>query len=630
MKKNTWIICLLLCAACAMQAKERVIERPPFIAWNSTSIEIDKLVISDTATVAYIKAFYRPKFWIKIAKGSFLADPDGQLYPIRRGIGITLDEEFWMPESGEAEFQLVFPPLPENVTWVDFSEGDMEGAFKIWGIQLDKKAFYKRDLPKEAIVHKINKEAALPVPEFAYGKATVKGKIMDYREGMPQAGRLHLLEPLRWTSSLQEINIHEDGTFEVEIDVITTTPAIFSFPFAQVSCLLAPGKETKVLINPAEYCRQQSQLHKNAKPYGKKAYFEGYLAALQQELSDNTIKTNLAGNPRSHFDRIADKDANSVKEYFTELRRNTLQEIEKADMSRAAKEVLAANTDNTTAINILMADDMMKQAHMFTQKLNREQANEYYRDTRIEMPEDFYSVLKELSINTPANLYTPEFAYIALVARRYQELLQKTLGTSEGVLFQTMEALKYYRSIEDFTPLTAEQKATLDALPEPAYKELLTALNNELLRKIEENKKKSGFTVNEVGEVSNEELFSSILAKYKGHVLLVDFWATWCGPCRMANKTMIPMKEELKDKDIIYVYITGETSPKGVWENMIPDIHGEHFRLTNEQYNYLRTNLKIEGVPTYFVVDREGKTTYRSTGFPGTGTMKEQLLKVLN
>src|SRR3712207_7820701 len=70
------------------------------------------------------KAFYRPKFWIKIAKGSFLADPDGQLYPIRRGIGITLDEEFWMPESGEAEFQLVFPPLPENVTWVDFSEGD--------------------------------------------------------------------------------------------------------------------------------------------------------------------------------------------------------------------------------------------------------------------------------------------------------------------------------------------------------------------------------------------------------------------------------------------------------------------------------------------------------------------------
>ena len=33
----------------------------------------------------------------------------GALYPIRKGVGITLDKEFWMPESGEAEFQLLFP-----------------------------------------------------------------------------------------------------------------------------------------------------------------------------------------------------------------------------------------------------------------------------------------------------------------------------------------------------------------------------------------------------------------------------------------------------------------------------------------------------------------------------------------
>lgn len=40
-----------------------------------------------------------------------------------------------MPESGEAEFQLTFPPIPQNVTCLDFSEGDFEGAYKIWGIQ---------------------------------------------------------------------------------------------------------------------------------------------------------------------------------------------------------------------------------------------------------------------------------------------------------------------------------------------------------------------------------------------------------------------------------------------------------------------------------------------------------------
>ena len=135
---------------------------------------------------------------------------------------------------------------------------------------------------------------------------------------------------------------------------------------------------------------------------------------------------------------------------------------------------------------------------------------------------------------------------------------------------------------------------------------------------------------NEAGEVANEDLFASIISQFRGKVLLVDFWATWCGPCRNANKAMAPMKEELKDKDIVYVYITGETSPKGTWENMIPDIHGEHFRVTDKQWAYLGNAMGIEGVPTYFVIDREGDIKYKSVGFPGVAKMKEELVKVLD
>ena len=120
------------------------------------------------------------------------------------------------------------------------------------------------------------------------------------------------------------------------------------------------------------------------------------------------------------------------------------------------------------------------------------------------------------------------------------------------------------------------------------------------------------------------------LKDFNGKYLYIDVWATWCGPCRMANKAIAPMKEELKEKDIIYLYITGETSPKGTWENMISDIHGEHFRVTNEQWNFLMSNLNIEGVPTYFIIDPEGNITYKKTGFPGVETMKEQLLKTLS
>lgn len=50
---------------------------PTFLTWSSSNIEVDKIVMSDTVTTVYIKAFYRPKYWIKIASGSFLKDEKG-------------------------------------------------------------------------------------------------------------------------------------------------------------------------------------------------------------------------------------------------------------------------------------------------------------------------------------------------------------------------------------------------------------------------------------------------------------------------------------------------------------------------------------------------------------------------
>lgn len=630
MKIFTWIVGLILCTVCTVQAKDRVIERPPFLAWSSNSIEIDKIVMSDTATTLYVKAFYRPKYWIKIATGSFLKDNNGTLYPIRKGIGITLEKEFWMPESGEAEFQLLFPSIPKDVTSLDFSEGDFDGAYKIWGIQLNEKGFRESPLPEDAINNKINKKAQLPVPELIYGKTILTGKVLDFKKDMPASGRLQLNDPVRWLDFSEEVTINEDGTFQVQTDVITVTPAILVFPFAQIPCLLAPGKESSVIINTAECTRQQSHLRKDDKPYGKKAYYSGYLAELQQELADNAIPTNLVNSPKKIVDEVIGKDLNGIKGYFMEKRNDICKQIEKTSLSPAAKEILKANTDITTAIGLLMGKDILKRAHVVEQKMNQEQAKEYYMNTRIEFPDNYFNVLKELALNTPADLYAPEYAYGTGVFSSQKELMEQYLGTNQGILFQMMEAHRCYRSIEGFTPLTAQEIAKLESLPSPAYKDMLTELNKKLLKKIELNKQKTGYKINEIGEAGNEELFSAIISRFKGHVLLVDFWATWCGPCRTANKAMIPLKEELKDKDILYLYVAGENSPKDTWKNMIPDIHGEHFRLTSHQWKYLTDKFNIQGVPTYFIIDRKGNTVYQQTGFPGADTMKKKLTEALD
>lgn len=629
---------MLLGMLCMAQAKDRIVERPPFLAQNSSSIEIDKIVMSDTVTTVYIKAFYRPKYWIKIATGSVLKDNNGILYPIRKGIGITLDKEFWMPESGEAEFQLTFPPIPQNVTRLDFSEGDFEGAYKIWGIQLDKKSFGKFKLPKDVIVPKADHKMTLPDPIVKYDKAILKGRILDYQKGMPDKGSLYYQDVIREGAQEGKIRIQDDGTFYHEMNVFMITPCTIMFPFGTIEYLLAPGETTSIVINLRENARKQSHLRQAEKPYGKEVYYGGYLAGLQQELADNPMSFSFSeGNSYEDYQQqIKQLNGKTAEEYKAQILAR-LPEFKKQIMqskgSPAYKEIINTDLELSAALKVIETERNLKLAYILANGLEGEKANKYYAETQINIPQGYYEGLLDFtSILSPKARYNSRYPALFDIIRRVgiNDKILKHLDshTAAGFLTQNLKAHMIGVSMRDLNPLNDEQKAELVTMP-PAYNEVVLAMNSDLLKQIEINKKKTGFTINDAGEVSNEDLFPSIISKFRGHTLLVDFWATWCGPCRSANKEILPMKEELKDKDIIYLYITGETSPLGTWKNMIPDIHGEHFRVTKEQWSYLGEKLNIRGVPTYFVVDKEGNITYKQTGFPGVDAMKEQLMKAL-
>ena len=629
---------MLLGMLCMAQAKDRIVERPPFLAQNSSSIEIDKIVMSDTVTTVYIKAFYRPKYWIKIATGSVLKDNNGILYPIRKGIGITLDKEFWMPESGEAEFQLTFPPIPQNVTRLDFSEGDFEGAYKIWGIQLDKKSFGKFKLPKDVIVPKADHKMTLPDPIVKYDKAILKGRILDYQKGMPDKGSLYYQDVIREGAQEGKIRIQDDGTFYHEMNVFMITPCTIMSPFGTIEYLLAPGETTSIVINLRENARKQSHLRQTEKPYGKEVYYGGYLAGLQQELADNPMSFSFTeGNSYEDYQQqIKQLNGKTAEEYKAQILAR-LPEFKKQIMqskgSPAYKEIINTDLELSAALKVIETERNLKLAYIMANGLEGEKANKYYAETQINIPQGYYEGLLDFtSFLSPKACYNSRYPALFDIIRRVgiNDKILKHLDshTAAGFLTQNLKAHMIGVSMRDLNPLNDEQKAELVTMP-PAYNEVVLAMNSDLLKQIEINKKKTGFTINDAGEVSNEDLFPSIISKFRGHTLLVDFWATWCGPCRSANKEILPMKEELKDKDIIYLYITGETSPLGTWKNMIPDIHGEHFRVTKEQWSYLGEKLNIRGVPTYFVVDKEGNITYKQTGFPGVDAMKEQLMKAL-
>ncbi len=128
-------------------------------------------------------------------------------------------------------------------------------------------------------------------------------------------------------------------------------------------------------------------------------------------------------------------------------------------------------------------------------------------------------------------------------------------------------------------------------------------------------------------DVDPEQILQTILDNYKGKAVLIDMWATWCGPCRAGHKTMAPLKEELKGRNIKFVYITPPSSPPTTWLGMIKDIDGDHYYLTEEQNHYILNHFESEGIPTYAIYDTKGHQTYKSIGFPGNDVIRKELEK---
>jgi thiol-disulfide isomerase/thioredoxin len=218
--------------------------------------------------------------------------------------------------------------------------------------------------------------------------------------------------------------------------------------------------------------------------------------------------------------------------------------------------------------------------------------------------------------------------FVAQNIKEIQDCLEKILGINNGILFDLVKTQTYAKKLEEYTPLEDELKP-ISQMENPFYLEYFTKKNNQLLVQIEENKNKKGYNVFDTPEAAEDELFHELMKPFEGKVILVDFWATWCGPCRDAMKKLEPAKEDLINKGVVFVYLTDESSPLATWQNMIPNIHGNHYRLTGKQFDYLKRKFGVRGVPSYLVLNKKGEQVYFKVGFEGVDVFTKMLNREL-
>ena len=117
-------------------------------------------------------------------------------------------------------------------------------------------------------------------------------------------------------------------------------------------------------------------------------------------------------------------------------------------------------------------------------------------------------------------------------------------------------------------------------------------------------------------------LFEHIIAPFRGYVIYVDVWGTWCGPCRGQMEYVPALKKMLEGKPVVYLYFCNN-SPDEAWRTCIRQNHLDtdnaiHYNLPKTQESAIERYLEVSGFPTYRLVDTTGRLVPGGAPWPST------------
>lgn len=131
---------------------------------------------------------------------------------------------------------------------------------------------------------------------------------------------------------------------------------------------------------------------------------------------------------------------------------------------------------------------------------------------------------------------------------------------------------------------------------------------------------------------------SELVAPYKGKVVYLDIWGTWCGACKQQMTFAPELKKKYAEKDLVFVYLDYDRQLTDTyWKEMVyhKGLEGEHYRMDAQAMERIWQAVqdaggKINIYPTYVIIDKEGKIVVPNAEQPGSREkIYAQLDKVL-
>lgn len=111
------------------------------------------------------------------------------------------------------------------------------------------------------------------------------------------------------------------------------------------------------------------------------------------------------------------------------------------------------------------------------------------------------------------------------------------------------------------------------------------------------------------------------LSDLKGQVVVLDFWATWCGPCKVAMPHVQKLHDDYADKGVKVFGVN-------CWERADAREY-----MTKSKYTYgllldgdkVADMYRVSGIPTFYLIDQEGKVAFAATGMPKEAALRAKI-----
>lgn len=446
--------------------------------------------------------------------------------------------------------------------------------------------------------------------------ATIKGKIDNAEE---QAIRFIYTNDIITSQPKHEMLVSDlkDGEFSATISAEAPSLIYFSHGSKVAQLYVKPNDNLELTFNAKDFFNTLNVKQDNGKE-------NQVLTELASSFSEKTmdvysVQQTLYLKDSMSLEEFASKERQLVKEQLEFIQKRGKKLKLSDDFINTLKaEVNYGSINNLYQIGMKKRVQPNDKAFSFMEEVSLTDTKSlksfnYHLAVKFYFQHDFYNQKEGNNIEVDKwflnNMYdkgseklSGEIKEIFIASTAYTVISNKWDFLIDSI------APKYFKDAKNQTYVTQIK---------PMYDEYITEKNKPLpdgANKVE-------------GEYNNIE---ELLEKYKGKVVYIDVWASWCGPCKREMPFSIQLQEQFKGEDVVFLFVAVNDKPEN-WKAAIKQlsITGEHyFGDQNFSASFMK-KFEIRGIPRYLIADKTGAIVNTNAPRPSHEGIAETLKELL-